>query len=633
MTVWTRAASRWLEPAVLAVLLVLAALLRLPGIDQRGQWDSDQGHEMTVLANLVQHGQWPLLGPVTSVGSLHHGALYYYLLAPAALVSGADPVAVLVEIALLGVAAVAATWWLARLVGGPAAAAVAGLLLAVSPAAISESTFIWNPNPIPLFAALAVGGAIQARRTGASRWWLLAAAGTMATMQMQLVSGVLLIPVAGMWAWELRRRRRAGLGTALHLWAGLAGVAVLLAGYLPLLAHELTGDASETRALIAYLTGGGIGSGSGSSGSLPGRVMMVAVRALTWPEAGLLTDRVGASLVALVAVVGLGAAALVPAALVARIAPRPAGLRSGPGSGQPAVRPASPDGDTAPAPRWPAAWLLATLVVSIPALAVLAPSLAVVTPGLPNDHYHAFLDPIVVALVAAGAVRLAGLSGARPTGAGLAGAGLADAGLASIPSAGPRLAGSATAAAGPRLPAGARLAGSATGAAGPRLPAGLRLARSAPAAAGLTALGLVAVTAWPPAVSPDGGWRLADAAAGHIAQRVNAGWPPDEPRVLVSLPSFKPDDALRFPLTRHGMALQPPLDEQAAGAVPPVGVVIVVCDPLFNEVTGAPCGSLAEDAWLSDAYPPSSMQLVERFRAGSRRVVSVYAPSRLAAMP
>lgn len=565
----------WLELGVLVAILVLAALLRLPGLDQRGQWDSDQGHDMTVLAALVQRGQVPLLGPVTSVGTFHHGALYYYLLAPAAFVSGADPVAVMAEIALLGVGAVAATWWLARLVGGRLAAAGAALLLAVSPAGISESTFIWNPNPIPLFATLAVGGAVQARRTGAARWWLLAAVGTMATMQLHWLGGVLAIPVAGMWAWELRRRRRVGLETSSHVRAGLAGAAVLLAGYLPLLAHELTHDASETRAVIAYLTGGG--SGSGASVGLVGRIGMVGVRSLTWPVAGLVTDRIAVSLVALVVVACLAAAAIVPASV----------LRKARGQRGETVLATSTGGAVDRLPRWPAAWLLATIATAIPALAVLAPSLAVVVPGLPNDHYHAFLDPIVLTLVATGAARLAGV--------GSIGVG--------------------------RDPGAARES------------VRLRAIGRVTGGAGLAALGLIAVTAWPPAVSPDGGWRLADAAAAHITNLVEAGWPPDEPRLLVSLPAFKPDDTLRFPLSRHGLALEPPLVAQPGANAAPPGVVIVVCDPLFDDATKVPCGGLAEDSWLSGAYPPSSMQLVERFHAGSRRVISIYAPSRIALAP
>jgi len=76
---------------------------------------------MIVLRDLAVEGEVPLLGPKTSIGSFHHGAVYYYLLAPAAVISAADPVVVTGEIALFGIAAVAATWWLARLVGGPLA--------------------------------------------------------------------------------------------------------------------------------------------------------------------------------------------------------------------------------------------------------------------------------------------------------------------------------------------------------------------------------------------------------------------------------------------------------------------------------------------------------------------------------
>ena len=87
---------------------------------------------MLVLRALVTTGELPLLGPPTSIGDFHHGVLYYYLLAPAAALTGADPLGVVGAIALAGVAAVGVTWWLARAIGGPVAGAVAGLLMAVS---------------------------------------------------------------------------------------------------------------------------------------------------------------------------------------------------------------------------------------------------------------------------------------------------------------------------------------------------------------------------------------------------------------------------------------------------------------------------------------------------------------------
>ena len=165
-------------------LIALAALLRLPDLATRATWDADQGHDMLVLRALVRDGVVPLLGPPTSLGDVHHGALYYYLLAPAAALTGGDsPLAVAFLIALAGIAAVAVTWWLARSIAGPVAGLVAGLAMAVSPAAIDESTFIWNPNLIALSSAIALAAAWHGWTTRRPAWWLLAAVGTAVTMQ------------------------------------------------------------------------------------------------------------------------------------------------------------------------------------------------------------------------------------------------------------------------------------------------------------------------------------------------------------------------------------------------------------------------------------------------------------------
>jgi len=569
---------RGLELGVLTAILLLAALTRLPGLDARGQWDYGQGQDMTVLGALAGHGQLPLLGPVTSVGTFHSGALYYYLLAPSAVLSSANPAAVTLEFALLGIAAVAATWWLARLVGGPVAAAVAGGLLAVSPAGISESTFIWNPNPIPLFAALAAIGVIEARRSGRLRWWVLAALGTMATMQLHWLGGVLVVPVAGAWILELRRVRRAGADTGVLRRAGVLGIGILALGYLPLAIHEATSDASEVRALLAHLTG----SGAAAQAGIAERLVTVWVGSLTWPVAGVVTNRLAASLAVLVLVAVLGVLAVLPA-------PRRPATASG---AQPARNPIDRGGPTG---RSAAQWLLWTLVTAVIALAVLAPGLGVVVPGLTGDQDHAFLDPVVLTLVGTGVAVLV-----RAT----------------------------------RKPAGTRAARGDAGAADARnASTATRMAGPAAGLAMTAALGVVAVTAWPPAVSPDGGWRLADAAAAHVIDVVSAGWPPEEPRLLVGLPAFKPDDAMRFPLERRGFGLEPAIQGPASAGGLDVGVVTIVCDPLLDDATGVACGGPAEERWLADAYPPGTMQLVQRFHAGDRRIMSIYGPSRLAIAP
>jgi len=100
-----RAGITRFDALALTASVVVAALLRIPGIEARGRFDADQGHDMLTLLRFTQDGVVPLLGPKTSVGEFHHGAFYYYLLAPSAAASNADPLAVTLFLALLGIAA------------------------------------------------------------------------------------------------------------------------------------------------------------------------------------------------------------------------------------------------------------------------------------------------------------------------------------------------------------------------------------------------------------------------------------------------------------------------------------------------------------------------------------------------
>ena len=73
-----------------------------------------------------------------------------------------------------------------------------------------------------------------------------------------------------------------------------------------------------------------------------------------------------------------------------------------------------------PGERTAVRWLGLGLAWTALALTFAAPGLAVVVAGLPNDHYHAFADPMVFVLVGLGAGAAASLratagsSGSRP---------------------------------------------------------------------------------------------------------------------------------------------------------------------------------------------------------------------------
>jgi 4-amino-4-deoxy-L-arabinose transferase-like glycosyltransferase len=350
-------------------LLVLAAALRLLDLATRGTWDADQGHDMLVLRALVRGGVIPLLGPPTSLGDVHHGALYYFLLAPAAALTGGDsPLAVVALIALAGIAAVGVTWWLARSIGGPLAGLIAGLAMAISPAAIDESTFIWNPNLIALSSAVGLAGAWRAWTTRRPGWWLLAAAGTAVTMQCHVL-GVTLLPVVGALLVADMRRRRVPSERWVLLRVGLAGLGIIALSFLPLAIHELTTDFSEVQAALTYLRAGG----DPPRLEPPARFLVIASRIISWPLVGLITAGLTAAVIAIFGALGLTIWRFVVAKGEERIAVR---------------------------------WLALGLGWTALALSAISPSLATVVLGLPNDHYHAFADPMVFVLVGVGVAAL-----------------------------------------------------------------------------------------------------------------------------------------------------------------------------------------------------------------------------------
>jgi 4-amino-4-deoxy-L-arabinose transferase-like glycosyltransferase len=445
-----------LDVLALGALVALAAVLRFVDLPTRGTWDADQGHAMTMLLALVRDGSWPLLGDATSIAGIHQGAVYYYLLAPAAWVSGADPVAVVGEIALLGVVAVALAWWVARSVAGPLAGVAAGLVMAVSATAIRRSTFIWNPNVLAFSTLLAVAGALQAWRTGHVRWWLVSAAGIAITVQSHVLGIVLLPPIAIAFVADVRRTPPAERGRFVGV--GVAAIAIVALSYLPLLIYELGHDFAESRAALAFLAGGG------PSAALDpvSRLLFVGLRILAWPLTGLLTDAPIAGVSAAIGVVAI-------LAWRARVA----------------------TGNE----RWFVRWLAAALAWCWIVLGFGVAGLATVTP-LPVDHYHAFLDPLVFAIVGLGA---AGLWNGRRAGGG----------------------------------SGERAFDRALG----------------PVVASLILVGLVAwnVTIWPPAVTPDGGWPAARVAGARIESSAGPG-----SIALLSLPAFKSPEAYAFPLVRAG---------------------------------------------------------------------------------
>jgi hypothetical protein len=97
---------------------------------------------------------------------------------------------------------------------------------------------------------------------------------------------------------------------------------------------------------------------------------------------------------------------------------------------------------------------------------------------------------------------------------------------------------------------------------------------------------------------------------------------------LTGLPDFKLPDTIGFPIEHAGGQIGSLVD---LNDYPEIDMpTVVVCDRLFEDVIGNPCGGPAEDALVGSlteggsgpgVAPPA---LVERFDASPRTSVSIY---------
>jgi hypothetical protein len=582
------------DRVVLVGLLLIAAATRLPGLATRGRWEGDQGDELMTLWRWIHDGVVPLLGTPAANNAFHHGAgWYYYLLGPVAFAAGADPGALVWVMAAFGIATVAVTWWLAFEVGGRLAGLIAGLFMAISPAGIEASTFLWNANLVPCFAGLAVASAWHAYATRRPNWWVAALASAGMVLQLHLLGAILLPAIVALLALDLRRARnddRADLAGGSDrsrrlLVAGLVGAGLVVALFLPWLLSELQTGFQETGRLLDYLRGSAVVEGV--TLSPPARLLLIVLRVIGWPLVGLITDVPIAATVGAALVIGL-------ATWRALRAPREEAI---------AVR-----------------WLAGTVAWSSLALTFAAPTLQSVVPGLPNDHYHAFLDPIVIVLLAVGAAGLARgreAAGERemlastevPTNtAPPSRSDLPDPAKSPAPGVTSERARTSAASAG-TVNAIGRIVG-------------------ALVAIGVVALVAVAINRWPPAVDPNGGWPAARAAGARIVEAAGQA-----PTAFLGLPRFETPDGVAFPFVyAGGNVVAEPGSAQS---------IVVPCDHLFDQVVGAPCGGAAEDRLIQDLvagrvnpflkaggppYPALGQvpELLVRFDLSPRTSVSIY---------
>lgn len=242
----------WYDWAAI-VIVVAAAVLRLYNLEDSQQFLGDQGRDSMVVSKIFKEADLVFIGPVTSVGNMYLGPLYYYFMVPFLWLSYPSPMGPIYAMAILGTITVALTYVVGKRMFGQRAGLIAAAFFAFSSVAITHTRFSWNPNPAPLPSLLMVYFTYLAWKKNPKYWILV---GLMFAILIQL-HYVALITAGGagiIWLISIAEKYRAGKSLRLQLLSTLGAAGVVLLSMTPLILFDLKHNGLNARAFTNIFT-------------------------------------------------------------------------------------------------------------------------------------------------------------------------------------------------------------------------------------------------------------------------------------------------------------------------------------------------------------------------------------------
>lgn len=152
-----------------AIVLFASTFTHLYRINHTFTFHNDEARDVLIVKKMIDTGKPVLLGPQTSVGNMYLGPLYYYMMLPALVMSGMNPIGPAIMVAIFGVITSILLFYIGTRRYSLMAGTVAGLFYSLTPVMIHYSRSSWNPNTIPFFATLL----IFAWYEKSYLWWLM----------------------------------------------------------------------------------------------------------------------------------------------------------------------------------------------------------------------------------------------------------------------------------------------------------------------------------------------------------------------------------------------------------------------------------------------------------------------------
>ncbi len=282
--------GKHLKPTIQGLLIILVVLLgsflRLYRLEETMMFQGDQGRDAIVVKRIIKDFDFTLLGPVTSVGNMYLGPLYYYFMAPWLWLTYPNPVGPAYGIALVMCLSLPTFYFMAKKMAGKNVALLGTLILAITPEAVYYSRFSWNPNLSPVAGMLLLYCLFKAVAEKRYRFLTAAFMAFALLLQLHYFNLIFLLPliaVIGYIFFSHREERRKILNYS------TMGMGVLIVSFLPLFIFNIRHGGLIARGFVEFFSGtqAPLAGGSriiSSIKHLDGRLMLVMAEVFSIPE-------------------------------------------------------------------------------------------------------------------------------------------------------------------------------------------------------------------------------------------------------------------------------------------------------------------------------------------------------------
>lgn len=237
---------------ILLIILVGATFLRLYNIPNTVQFLGDQGRDALIVSGIFRNFDPVFIGPVTSVGNMYLGPLYYYFMMPFLLLTYPSPMGPVYAMAVIGIITVFLMYYLGKRFLPEKVALCSSALFGFSAVVAHNTRFSWNPNPAPIVSLFLLFFVYKALKKDV-KYWIAVTICFAILIQLHYLT---LLSGAGfglLWIYQLVTLIKKKKSVKKLLISTTIGALIFLFSLTPLLLFDLKHDGLNRNALLNIL--------------------------------------------------------------------------------------------------------------------------------------------------------------------------------------------------------------------------------------------------------------------------------------------------------------------------------------------------------------------------------------------